>query len=71
MEPQERPRKGFVLDIAAAYNRDGLRIPPPKTLDEAPVEVVTERPSVWTHMTEPEQTNILMGIYLMRRFFSN
>ena len=61
---------GYFLDVAAAYNREGLPLPEQTGQGAANAEDVMMHPYYWAHLTESDTEDVLMELYVARRFRS-
>lgn len=56
------------LDVAAAYNREDLPLPETSGLGVQNIEEIMMHPYHWAHLTERDTEEVLMELYVARRF---
>ncbi len=67
METVGARRLKLVLNVAAAYNREELPIPRCSGMNVNTIEEMLDHPYHWAYLSEREQEDILMEIYVARR----
>ena len=68
MPPEERPDAQFFLDVAAAHNGEELVLPDCSGLHVQSIEEIMAHPFHWAHLSERDGEEILMELYVARRW---
>ena len=55
------------LDVAAAYNREGISLPPCSGLEVQCIEEIMAHPFHWAYLTERDTEEVLLELYVARR----
>jgi hypothetical protein len=67
MKPKAHQTTRHFLDVAAAYNREDLPLPPCSGLHVQSIEEIMAHPFHWAHLTESDTEDVLMELYVARR----
>jgi hypothetical protein len=67
MAQKARKQVRVYLDVEAAYNREDLPIPQCSGLQVQSIEEIMQHPYHWAHLSERDQEEVLMELYVVRR----
>ena len=67
MQREETQPLKYCLDVAAAYNREGLPISAHCNAEVSSIEELLAHPFHWKHLTDQDTEEVLMEIYVARR----
>jgi hypothetical protein len=57
-----------VLDVVAAYNREGLPLPPEgRGVNDPSAEEMMAHPYYWAYLSDSDTEDVLMRLYINRR----
>jgi len=67
MSRRSQPQTRYCLDVVAAYNREGLPLPPSSGMMPRSIEEILAHPFHWAYLSERDAEEVLMEIYVARR----
>ncbi len=70
MQGKKTRKPCLYLDVCAAYNREDLPLPDCSGLSVQNIAEIMMHPYHWAHLTERDTEEVLMELYVARRFRS-
>ena len=70
MQRKKTSKPFLCLDVCAAYNREDLPLADCAGLGVQDIEEIMMHPYHWAHLTERDTEEVLMELYVARRFRS-